>query len=124
MSGRISSVCRLSWASVVACWAGVGCAGAAPEPARASDFDRPVPASEPRATASFVVDLEAATDCEERFDLAIYTHRGVELVAWDEATGACAGRAVQIRYLTGKLDEAALRALVKEHAKAVRTTER
>ena len=105
----------------------VGCAAshaASPPAAPAGDFDRPVPADEPRATVALSVDLEASRDCEERFDLAIYRDRGVELVAWDDREGRCSGREVSIRYLTAMLNEMRLLALVKEHAKNVKKIKR
>jgi hypothetical protein len=110
------------YAMLFALGAAQGC-GAAPRNAvSAGDYDRPVPASEPRKTVGLVLDLLPASDCEERFDLAIYAHRGIELVAWDEDAGACVARRVSIRYLTAKLDEAALMSLVREHAQTVKKT--
>ena len=98
-----------------------GCAASpGPPPAAPGTYDQPVPASEPRKTVALELDLQPGSDCEERFDLAIYADRGVELVSWDENTGACAGREITIRYLTAKLSEEQLMALVEELAKAVR----
>jgi hypothetical protein len=108
------------YAMMFALGAAQGCGAATPNAASAGDYDRPVPASEPRKTVSLVLDLPAASDCEERFDLAIYENRGIELVAWDESSGACVGRRVRIRYLTSALDEAALMDLVREHAKTAK----
>lgn len=96
-----------------------GCGGAAPRVSTGGDFDQPVPAGEPRATVALVLDLPGASDCEERFDLAIYQDHGIELVAWDEE-GGCLERRVKIRYLTAKLDEPALLELVRAHAKSVK----
>ncbi len=66
------------------------------------------------------LDLLPASDCEERFDLAIYEHRAVELVAWDHNRGACVARDVSIRYVAAKIDGAALMKLVRTHAKSVK----
>ena len=85
----------------------------------AVDFDRPVPASEPRAELPLEIDLEPASDCEERFDLALYRDRRVALIAWDDAEG-CVRRAVVIRYLSAKLAKGELLSAVKELARAVR----
>ncbi len=98
----------------------LGCSGAVavkPPVASRGDFDKPVPASEPRDAVDLRVDLKASSDCEERFDLALYENRGVELVAWDDKTGQCAGRDVNVRYLTAKLNREAVLALAREHAK-------
>ncbi len=84
-----------------------------------ADFDRPVPADAKRGTLPLSVDLTPSSDCEERFDLAVYTERAVEMIAWDAHRGACADRHVKIQYLTGKLTEERLLGLVREHAKRV-----
>jgi hypothetical protein len=81
-----------------------------------------VPASEPRQTVALVLDLPPASDCEERFDLAVYENRAVELVEWDEQTGGCVARRVNIRYLTAQLDDEGLMTLVRQHAKTVKRT--
>ncbi len=102
---------------VVALWACVaGCTGAQARLPTVPDHDRPVAASEPRAELSLVVDLEPAQDCEERFDLAIYQDRRVDLIQWDAAGGSCAARQVTIRYLSAKLDGEALLGLVRKLA--------
>lgn len=80
------------------------CGGAAQEPASPS-FDRPVPASEQRAEMRLRIDLAPAQRCEEAFDLALYQNRGIDLIEWDENTGACAGRGVVIRYLPRRTSE-------------------
>lgn len=97
----------------------VGCAGAAPNTPATADFDRPVPAGEPRGKVALVLDLPGASDCEERFDLSIYQDRRIELVAWDDS-GGCLERRVEIRYLTADLDEPALLEIVRTHAKRVK----
>jgi hypothetical protein len=81
-----------------------GC-GAAPPPLAGPLHDLPVPAGEPRAAVRLRVDLTPAQGCEETFDLALYRDRGVDLVAWDTRTGACAGRIVTIRYLPRRIGE-------------------
>jgi hypothetical protein len=88
----------------------------------AADHDRPVPASEPREELALELDLEAASDCEERFDLALYQDRRVDLVAWDDGDG-CMRRAVVIRYLSGKMGREELLEAVKDLARAVRPGE-
>ncbi len=80
------------------------CGGAAPELASPA-HDTPVPAGEKRAEMRLRVDLAPAQGCEEAFDLALYKDRGVDLIAWDDNAGACAGRAVVIRYLPGRTSE-------------------
>jgi hypothetical protein len=82
--------------------------------------DQPVPPSEPRAELRLEVDLQPAGDCEEAFDLGVYQDRGIELVSWDDDEGSCEGRVITVRYLSQKLDERAVRALVGTHAAAVR----
>jgi hypothetical protein len=86
-------------------------------PRSSGDHDRPPPASEPRAELGLELDLAPASDCEERFDLALYQDRRVDLVRWDENHGACAARLVSIRYLSAKLSEAELLTKVKELAR-------
>lgn len=98
----------------------VGC-GAAPTPAPVERPDHPVPASVPRGELAFEVDLPAAQDCEEAFDLAVYENRGIELVAWDEGAGSCEGRRITVRFLADRLDRNAVRRLVEENAAAVRS---
>ena len=74
---------------------------------RVATFDTPVPAAEPRATFAATVDLDAAGDCDERLDLALYEDRAVELVSWDDARG-CAGRKIEIRFLSRRTTKEAL----------------
>jgi hypothetical protein len=93
-----------------------GCGGAGPAQA-ANGHDEPVPPGEPRAELALRLDLEPSTECEERFDLEVYEDRRIELIAWDDGHGRCADRSVRIRYLRGKIDEATLLALVREHAR-------
>lgn len=111
----ISSVCAILIAVAAGCEPAITTPAASP-----GDYDRPVPASEPRKNVGLTVDLQPASDCEERFDLAVYEERGVELIAWDDNSGACIARQVNIRYLTQALDEATLLELVKKHAKTVK----
>lgn len=81
--------------------------------------DRPVPASTPRAELSARVDLKPASDCEEAFDLAMYTHRAIELIAWDDRVGVCSNRAVDIRYLSNDISHDGVVRLATEHARRV-----
>jgi hypothetical protein len=81
------------------------CGGAASEPA-SPEFDKPVPASEKRAELRLRVDLAPAQACEEAFDLALYKNRGIDLIEWDQNAGACAGRAIVVRYLPQRTSEA------------------
>jgi hypothetical protein len=81
-----------------------------------------VPASEPRAELNLVVDLPAQSDCEERFDLALYQDRGVELIRWELDAPGCQARSVKIRYLPRRLPEPALRERVARLAR-IRTSE-
>ncbi len=80
---------------------------------RVATWDTPVPDAEPRATLSATVDLEASSDCDERFDLAVYEDRAVELVTWDQARG-CAGRKVEIRYLSRRTTKDAVLRRLRE----------
>jgi hypothetical protein len=80
------------------------CGGAASELA-APAHDTPVPASEKRAEMRLRVDLAPAQGCEEAFDLALYKDRGIDLIAWDDNAGVCAGRSIVIRYLPGRTSE-------------------
>lgn len=84
-----------------------GCPGPAntPDPA---EPDRPVPDAEPRDQLVLSLDLAPASDCEERFDLALYRDRSVDLVSWDDRVGACRGRVASIRYLSRKTTKEAL----------------
>ncbi len=100
----------------------VGCPAAPPIVREPVDFDRPVDPSLSRSNSHYRVDLVPASDCEERFDLAVYRNRAVELIAWDEAKGACSGRDIIIRYLSGQLSDAQLTALVRQHARSATAT--
>jgi len=96
-----------------------GCNGAQGARPATPDHDRPVPATEPRAELALTLDLEPLQDCEERFDLALYQDRRIDLVQWDGAKGACIGRRVTIRYLSAKLDRDELIRLVRQLAQQV-----
>jgi hypothetical protein len=100
-----------------------GCNGVQAAPPITPDHDRPVPASEPRAEVTLVLDLEPAQGCEERFDLALYQDRRIDLVQWDEAKDACTGRRVTIRYLSAKLDRQELIQLVRKLARRASVAE-
>lgn len=101
--------------------------GAAPACARtacaASPPDQPVPASEPRATLVVELDLPRAQNCDERFDLALYQDRGVELVSWDSAPQRCHARRATIRYLPKRLVRAQLIETVQKNALAAKVIE-
>jgi hypothetical protein len=79
------------------------------------DFDRPVPASEPRAELIVTLDLPAGSDCEAIFDAALYVDRGVDLAQWDDVEG-CRGRRLRLRYLPQRIDRARLLARIQELA--------
>jgi hypothetical protein len=108
---------RTKW--VVAFVLATGCGGAGPAHAAAGSHDEPVPPGEPRGELVLRVDLEPSSECEERFDLAVYTDTRLELVAWDDAHGTCAGRRVRVHYLKAKIDEAGVLGLLREHARKV-----
>lgn len=74
----------------------VGCGAAAVPPPRGHDL--PVPANEPRATVELALDLPQSASCEEDFDLALYVHRGIELIEWQGGDG-CRARRAKVRYL-------------------------
>ncbi|MCC6557551.1 MAG: hypothetical protein IT372_31755 [Polyangiaceae bacterium] len=113
------SLRALAWAPLALAALGVSACGAAPAAVAGPLHDAPVPASEPRAEVRLRVDLTPAEGCEEAFDLALYRDRGVDLIAWDERAGACAGRVVTIRYLPRRMHEAALLAAVRRLAREV-----
>jgi len=69
----------------------------------ASQPDQPIPKTEPRSELALVLDLPTAADCEQRFDLALYENRAVDLIQWDDQLGACKARAVSIRYLSRRV---------------------
>ena len=81
------------------------CAGAG-RPAVVT-WDTPIPAAEARATVRVTIDLEAATDCDERFDLALYEDRAIERVSWDLGHG-CSARHLEVRYLPGRVTKEAV----------------
>jgi hypothetical protein len=81
--------------------------------------DAPIAASEPRAELVVLVDLPAASDCDEKFDLALYHDRAVELIAWDARPSSCIGRRATIRYLSARIDRAVLVSRVKSLAQHV-----
>ena len=94
----------------------LGCGASGPSLARPESSDQPVPPDEPRAELALRLDLEPTGDCEERFDLALYENRAVEMVAWDAHHERCEGRIAVIRYLSRHIDAEgvleAVRALV------------
>lgn len=99
--------------------AAVSACGAA-SPSHSAGPDAPVPASAPRATLIFELDLEPGSDCEQEFDLAVYDNRGIDLIGWDDNAGSCRQRRVEIRYLTGRASAKDVRELVGKHATKVR----
>ncbi len=110
----------LAAASILLCVLTAGCAaGGVPTP-RAAEHDRPVPSSEPRGELSLVVDLARASDCEERFDLAVYAHHGIDLIQWDSATGACGSRRVIIRFLPNRISAEEAQRLAQKHSLGVK----
>ena len=86
------------WGVVLA--AGCGCSAASGSVASAAEFDRPVAPGVARGELSVRVDLEPAQDCEERFDLALYADRSIDLISWDDQVGSCVGRVVKVRFLS------------------------
>jgi hypothetical protein len=99
-----------------------GCTGSAQAQVR-DDHDTPVPAGEPRAELRVELDLVPSQECEERFDLEIYKDRRVELVAWDDHSGACSGRVAVVRYLSAKMTKEQLLEHIQklaQHAKAAK----
>lgn len=76
--------------------------------------DAPVATAEPRAELRLALELAPSPDCEERFDLALYTEPGVELVAWDAHEGRCEARVATVRYYPRQLEREALLARVRE----------
>ncbi len=109
----------LSW--LVLSWLVLSAAACAQNPAARAPgtYDAPTPAGEPRASLQVTVDLEPASDCDERFDLALYEDRGVELVSWDDGPG-CSGRHVAVRYLPGRVKKEALLRRLEKIARKVR----
>jgi hypothetical protein len=89
--------------------------------ARAPSFDAPIPAAEPRATLKATLDLAPVSDCDERFDLALYEERGVELVTWDEARG-CTGRRIVVRYVPARVSRDALIRAMQKASRRVEVT--
>jgi hypothetical protein len=84
-----------------------------PEPA--------APASEPRATIRFGLDLRRGQRCEEAFDLAMYQDHGIELIEWDAGSG-CEDRTITVRYLPRRTNlEAISNAAAKAGAKITRS---
>ncbi len=82
------------------------------------EHDRPVPDSEQRDNLSATVDLPPAADCEERFDVELYQHRGVDIIIWDERRG-CVTRGVAIRHFPRMLSREELTKLLREKAQRV-----
>lgn len=106
---------------------GLGCAlfalmtvaCAATPQARGPGPDAPVPASEPRGTVRYELDLEPGQGCEREFDLALYEDRRIDLLEWDDRDG-CRERRLSVRYFERKISKQQVRALVDDHATKVR----
>jgi hypothetical protein len=95
--------------------------------ARAPAWDTPIPAAEARAELVVVLDLEPVSDCDERFALALYEERGVELLSWDESAGlarGCSRRRVTVRYVPGRVSRDALLARIREASRKAEVVER
>ena len=104
------------WLAAVALSA--ACAAPSVRPVAAQP-DQPVPKTEPRAELKLVLDLPASTDCEQRFDLALYENRAVDLIQWDDQLGACRARSVSIRYLSRRVGREPLLEEIRELAARV-----
>jgi hypothetical protein len=94
---------------------------------RSPGWDTPIPAAEPRAQLQLQLDLEPVSDCDERFDLALYEERGVELSSWDErgALGhGCSERRVTVRYVPGRVSRDALLTRIRKISRKVEVVER
>jgi hypothetical protein len=88
--------------------------------AAAPQHDQAVPASEPRAVLRLELDLPKTATCEEDFDLALYTHRGVDRIEWEGLGDKCTMRRATIRYLPGKIDSQKLLERIGKLALTVR----
>jgi hypothetical protein len=78
--------------------------------------DRPVPAHEPRAAVRLALNLASSADCEERFDLALYTHPEVVLIEWQPSGRKCEDRLATIHYLSRHTTAEQLVALAARNA--------
>lgn len=110
--------CRMSRSLAIGCLGAclaVACGAAGPSRPSASGWDEPVPASEPRQEARLRLTLPPSADCEERFDLALYEHRGVDLIQWDDTEG-CRSRTARVRFLPRRLSRDALLERVRQLA--------
>jgi hypothetical protein len=95
----------------------VALAGCARPEARAPTWDTPIPMAEKRATVRVLVDLEPLSNCDERFDLAMYEERGVELIAWDPETRGCQGRRATVRFVPGRIAREAVLERIRKLSK-------
>jgi hypothetical protein len=106
---------------VLACTVFLGLACA---PARAAalppQHDLPVGPEEPRDVVRVELDLPKTATCEEAFDLALYTERGVDRVDWNDSAHQCSARLVTIRYLPKRIDRRRLLERVKKLALSTR----
>ena len=78
--------------------------------------DAPVAAAEPRGALRAVVDLAPTQGCEEKFDLALYQDRAVDLIQWAPEQTGCAHRTVEIRYLSSKTSAERITAAARQLA--------
>jgi len=88
-------------------------------------FDIPIPAGEVRDSLELKLTLEPRQDCEESFDLALYQHRGIELIRWDrpQGPGRCEGRRATIRYIPARIQRAQVIRLCRTAARQVEQVE-
>lgn len=81
--------------------------------------DEPASAALARDELRATIDLRPRVGCEESFDLALYTHSGVELVTWDSAA-TCTARHITVKYIPGRIKRAALLERIERLATFVR----
>jgi hypothetical protein len=92
--------------------------------AAGSMSDTPVTGLKSTMELRVVIDLEVTADCDERFDLAVYEERGVDLITWDTGPTrigrGCIERGATIRYMPDRISrEALLRRIGKVSRKVV-----
>lgn len=113
----MQSLRRMAGATALVLAAVTGCGGGAAL-RRGPGPDAPVPAGEPRRTLKFVLDLPPGADCEQRFDLALYENRGIDLIEWSDGDG-CRDRRVRVIFLPRRTAEAEVRTLITQHSTRV-----
>jgi hypothetical protein len=62
------------------------------------------------------MDLPQSSDCEERFDLALYAETGVELIDWAADVLSCSNKHATIRFLPARVSRASLETRVRQLA--------